>query len=287
MPDEMPGDQRADDALCACFDTGPLSEPVVLFGRPEARLSLTADRPLALVSARLCDVAPDGASTLVTSGLLNLAHRDGSEEPRELESGATYEVVVPLNFTSQRIPAGHRLRLALSPTYWPQAWPSPYAVTLTLHADATSRLVLPVRPSQPGDAEAPVFGPAVESGPLCGTIRDTADRSRRWWREQGSGALVTEDRTVGSLLISATGTEHRETAIDRWTIVPEDPLSALVECDREIAIDREGWHVRIATTSRQTCDATHIHTQTGIEAFEGGELVFSDRREHAVPRGFY
>ena len=32
-----------------------------------------------LVAVRLCDVAPDGSSTLVTRGLLNLSHRDGDD----------------------------------------------------------------------------------------------------------------------------------------------------------------------------------------------------------------
>ena len=34
----------------------------------------------------------------------------------------------------QLVPAGHRLRLALSTAYWPWAWPSPEPVTLTVHA---------------------------------------------------------------------------------------------------------------------------------------------------------
>ena len=33
--------------------------------------------------------------------------------------------------TSYAVPAGHALRLALSPTYWPWIWPSPEPVTLT------------------------------------------------------------------------------------------------------------------------------------------------------------
>ena len=36
---------------------------------------------------RLCDVAPDGASTLVTRGSLNLTHRDSHEHPRPLDAG--------------------------------------------------------------------------------------------------------------------------------------------------------------------------------------------------------
>jgi len=87
MVDELPIDQREDDALSLCFDTAPLPEAVDLLGRPEVRLVVSADRPRALVSARLCAVAPDGASTLVTWGVLNLAHRDSREAPTALATG--------------------------------------------------------------------------------------------------------------------------------------------------------------------------------------------------------
>ncbi|NTU72015.1 MAG: CocE/NonD family hydrolase [Coriobacteriia bacterium] len=287
LPAEMPDDQRPDDALSLVFDSDPLAEPLVLLGRPEARLSLSVDRPLALVSVRLCDIAPSGASTLVSAGLLNLAHREGHEHPAALVPGGTYQITVALNLTSQRIAAGHTLRLSVSPTYWPQAWPSPEAVALTVHTGGASTLVLPIRSAQPHDATPPLFGPAVESGPLRGTIASVADRARAVRRDEGDGVLVTEDRTTVAESISATSTEYRETALDRWTIEPDDPLSAAVDCEREITIERGEWRVRIVTTARQTCDATHVHTRSGIDAYEGDELVFTDRRTHAAPRHLY
>ena len=39
------------------------------------------------VVARLCDVGPDGASTFVSVGALNLTHRDGHAEPQPLVPG--------------------------------------------------------------------------------------------------------------------------------------------------------------------------------------------------------
>ena len=45
-------------------------------------VELSCDRPNALLCARLCDVAPDGASLRVTYGLLNLTHRDSHERSR-------------------------------------------------------------------------------------------------------------------------------------------------------------------------------------------------------------
>ena len=85
-----------------------------------------------MIAARLEDVAPDGSSTLVTYGLLNLTHRDGHEHPQALEPGRTYRVNIALNDIAQAFPAGHRIRLALATSHWPIAWPSPEMATLTL-----------------------------------------------------------------------------------------------------------------------------------------------------------
>ena len=63
-PADEPPDQRDEDARSLCLTSEPLSERLELLGRPVAVLELTADKPLALVAVRLCDVAPDGTSHL-------------------------------------------------------------------------------------------------------------------------------------------------------------------------------------------------------------------------------
>ncbi len=93
-------------------------------------VQLSADRPLALVVARLCDISTDGRSLLVSRGLLNLTHREGHDRVVPLIPGEPVTVSFPLDFGGHRFPVGHRVRLSLSPTYWPFAWPSPEPVTL-------------------------------------------------------------------------------------------------------------------------------------------------------------
>jgi len=73
---------------------------------------------------RVCDVAQDGASTLITRGVLNLTHRDGHRRPEPLEPDRRYRVRFPLHAIGYSIPAGHRLRVAIAPTCWPIVWPS-------------------------------------------------------------------------------------------------------------------------------------------------------------------
>ena len=135
-----PWDQRADDGMAVCFDTAPLPERLEILGAPVVTLELSSDRPNAFLCARLCDVAPDGASLRVTYGLLNLTHRASHEHPEPLEPGRRYPMRLQLNDVAHAFPAGHRIRLALSTTYWPIAWPSPEAATVTV-STAGSRLV--------------------------------------------------------------------------------------------------------------------------------------------------
>ena len=126
-------DQRFEDGSSLCWDTAPLSERVEILGKGEAHLEVSVDKPWALVAVRVCDVAPDGASTLIARGLLNLSRREGHDRSVPMPVDEPVLVRVPLQATAYAIPAGHRIRLAVSNTYWPMAWPSPEATRLTVH----------------------------------------------------------------------------------------------------------------------------------------------------------
>ena len=67
--EDLPVEQRLEDALSECWETATLEEPVVLLGFAELDLQLRCDRPCALVAARLCDVFPTGESSLITRGM--------------------------------------------------------------------------------------------------------------------------------------------------------------------------------------------------------------------------
>ncbi len=56
--------------MSECWETATLKEPVEVLGFPEVHLELSCDRPCALVAARLCDVFPNGESSLITRGTL-------------------------------------------------------------------------------------------------------------------------------------------------------------------------------------------------------------------------
>ena len=168
-------DQRADDGRSLSFTSAPLPERIELLGNARVELELESDRPVAQLTARLCDVAPDGASLLVTRGVLNLTHRDSHEHPAPLEPGERTRVVVELDGIAQAIPAGHRLRLALSPAYWPWLWPAPEPVTLAVHTAAERAGAAGARAARRGRGAAAVRG--ARGGAAAGD-RDARARRR-------------------------------------------------------------------------------------------------------------
>ncbi|MEX2407651.1 MAG: CocE/NonD family hydrolase, partial [Rhodovibrionaceae bacterium] len=87
---EAPRDQRADDGGSLVFDGDALKQPLELFGAPVLRLRVKSDKPVAFLVARLGDVSPDGASTRISYGILNLCHRDSHEHPEALTPGRTH-----------------------------------------------------------------------------------------------------------------------------------------------------------------------------------------------------
>jgi hypothetical protein len=275
---ELPADQQRDDELSLAFTTQPLEGRLEILGSPVLVAALRSDSATCSLAVRLCDVAPDGASTLITRGLLNLAHRQGSIEPRPLEPGECATVRVPLEAIAYALPPDHRLRVALSPTYWPWVWPAPEPVALTV-LTAQSRLELPVR--SPDEAsDVPAFGPAPETNAaaLCECARTVSS-------DPASGrSEVVVRRERGKRRVRDDGAEVGGSQTDRFSIVAGDPLSAAVECDRTLTMSRGAWSTRVETRSRMTADHEQFQLVHLVEAFENDERIYSRERSTFIPR---
>ena len=225
-PADLPGDQRSEDGASLCWDW-PVAADAELLGHVVAELELEADRPSALVAVRLCDVAPDGASTLVAREVFNLTHRHGHDRVEPVVPGERMLVRVPLMSTGYALPAGHTLRLALSPTYWPWAWPSPEAVTLTVHG---GHVELPVR-SGDGSPPLPQWGPAEAAAPLESESLHAGRLGRTLTHDLATGATeLAFDWIDHRTRHKASGTVLGERNRARYRLTEGDPLSAEVEC---------------------------------------------------------
>jgi hypothetical protein len=282
---DLPPDQREDDALALAFDSAPLAERIELLGHPLLHLLVTADRPLSFVLARLCDVAPDGRSTLISRGALNLTHRRSHEHPEPLTSGQAVDVDIELDVLGQAVPVGHRLRLTLSPTYWPWLWPSPEPVTLTLGVGEASWLELPTRPLDASDGDVRAFGPAEQGGPLPGLDVEEVDAYHVIERDVVTGEIALRMNQDGDVTMRfPDGLVFEERNRDRYAITEGEPLSASVAAERSLAMSRGDWRIRIETQSRMTSTATHFRLEDTLTAYEGDEQVFERTWDREIPR---
>ena len=255
-------DGASDDAASVCFDTEPLEAPLELLGRPAVDIAFSADRPVAQLCFRLSDEAPGGASQRITYRVFNLTHHAGPEAPAVLESGRFYRARIELNECAHRLRAGHRLRLAVSTSYWPVVWLSPAVAAVTLDL-AQCRLVLPerrasdeVEPAAPGRAgDFPVH--AAEA------LREPANRTERRIEPDGTHVLETFD-DVGASRDLEHGLESGSHVAQRCAIHPDDPLSARHEARRRYEFRRGNWSVRIDSASMSTrCRGARTRTTSG------------------------
>jgi hypothetical protein len=281
---DAPWDQRADDGMAVCFDTEPLAERLEILGAPVLTVEVSSDRPNASLCVRLCDVAQGGASLRVTYGLLNLTHRASHEHPEPLEPGRRYLVRLQLNDVAHAFPPGHRIRLALSTTYWPIAWPSPEAVTVTV-LTAGSRLSLPVRRPRDDDAKLVPFREAESASPEARTVLRAGGFERTFSYDVASDTMTyTSIADSGLQRIDAIGLELEEIARKVYRIRSDDPLTADNFIHWTTRRARGDWQVRVETRTRMRATRADFLIDAELAAYEGERRVFSRNWRAKIPR---
>jgi putative CocE/NonD family hydrolase len=280
---EFPADQRPDDELALTFDGPPLRETLEILGAPVVELDLAVDKPEAFVCVRLCDVGPDGASVRASFGVMNLSHRFSHEDLRRMEPGKRETVRVQLNDTAWSFEEGHRIRVAVSTSYWPMIWPSPEPVTLTIFERGS--LFLSVRPLRPGDEDLRV-GMDPETGPPADiTVVEPPPLQRTVTTDPTTGeTVVTNFSGSGRIRLNWIDLEIGGTARDEVGIREGDPLSCWAESHRTSEQRRDGWHIRLEGNVRLTATHDDFHLVGTLEAYENDTLVHETRREATIPR---
>jgi len=257
IPNGLARDLRPDEALGPTFTSAGLIEPLSILGEPVVVLHLAVDLPVATAVVRLADVAPDGTSSWVSAGILNLTHRRSDTDPEPLVAGELIEVRVPLRHAGYRFEPGHRIRVSVASSAWPVIWPSPYPATFALHrGDATpSRIELPVIPAAGGPTDRPV--PAFKTTPP--DLRDVggggASDAPQWRIEEDviAGAVtVTIHDGGGDVLEDGRRLYAAETL--RLTASDRDPAAATLDADVVYRWAETGHAIEIRARSRQTSD---------------------------------
>ena len=282
---EWATDQREDDGGSLVFVTEPLVEKLEILGAPLVHLRFSSDKPQALVCARLNDVAPDGRSTRVTVGLLNLTHRGSHEHAKALIPGEVTTATVELDDIAHSFPAGHRIALSLSTSYWPIAWPSPELATLTI-ATGASHLDLPVRAPRPEDAALAPFGPP-EAAPQTPSTHRAVEQPhpRRVTRDLLTGRMQVDfPRWTYEVEMPDIGQTHLGQGSVVHEIIDGDPLSARQTTHYRVEIRRPDTTITHESRGTLTCDATHFTVKMQLSVGENGQNLFTRSWHERIPR---
>ncbi len=281
---ELPGDQRPDDGRSLCFDSAPLQEAFEYAGAPEIELDFEVDQPAANLVVRLCDVKPDGSSARVNLGIWNLCQVESDRNPVPLVPGKRYRMRLKLDVRGYRFLPGHRIRVAISTSYWPLVWPTAQPVTLTVHLGG-SRFLLPRLQAAPRPAGWQPFG-----APRTGVLPQRSEtapvrRRRRQETDIATGETVlTIEEDNGTYRLDELDWSVSSTAREVYRIRPDAPQSAAVDVSLRWGFARGDWKVGTEIDFRLTADGDAFTCAMRLRAHEGGETVFEREQVLPMPR---
>jgi putative CocE/NonD family hydrolase len=297
LPYGQPLDQRPDEPFSLGYVWEPLAEELEILGRPRFDVTVTADRPVAFLSAKLVDVFPDGTSALAGRGFLNLTHRDSHERPEPLEPSVPTRVSLPFLLTSWTFDAGHRLRLDVAGTDWPNVWTPPDPVTLSIDV-RDAMLVLPTLEGPTPVIERPRLSPPTLEArqeiyePRSPVAAPTPSRGRERpdgidWKVEHD---VLEHRTTATS--ASWGTSAGEADIpetfERYggvvSVSTTDAADARVDARSVIRIAYPEATVESEARYSVVSDAKSYRVEIQLDVGENGDPRWSRRWERSIPR---
>ncbi len=282
-PPDLPGDQRDEDGGALVFTSPPLEEDLHIIGMPVAQIELKVNRPVAMIALRLSDVAPDGKTTRVTFGVLNLCHRDDHEHPKKLRPGQKYTIKVKLNDIGHIFPAGNKIRLSASTSYFPMAWTPPQLVMMHIYG-RESFLTLPVITGK-GDKEVK-FQPAEGAKPssrkeIIHTPRYKWNVNRDLIKDEES---MEVDKNEGTFYLKDIDLEISQQTQEKYSVRKDSLDSVKAETKSQRSLKRGKWNVQTLTHTILSSDEDNFYLHATLDAYESDKRIFSKIWNEKIPR---
>ena len=281
----LPLDQTADDACSLLFESAPLEEPLEILGAARLSVSFRGQTRAPVLVARLIDVPPEGAPARVVFGVKNMGLDAAQAGPVQLLPDETGEAEVVFPNTAYRFEKGHRIRLALTGSYWPLLWPGVSGDTLELDLRGAA-LVLPMRDRSAGDGQVAFSTPlkdlkhslhCLESNPIeRWNASDPARAKRR------SGWTLPVNRIYFRNRDWGFGYETRA----QYSVTLNEPASARTEFEHRLHFERGDWKVEVIGRAALSADQSAYYPVGSLEVRENGEVIFQRAWSPAVARRF-
>jgi uncharacterized protein len=270
LPWGQPLDQRRDDAYSLCHDIDLTdADAGEMAGNAVARVRVRSSAPYGQLSLKLCDVAADGTSTLITRSIADL----GCPEP-----GEWFDVDVELEATTWTFVPGRTLRLAVACTDWPNCWPAPGPFTLDIE---TITLTLPMLPPPSALAEG---GRSFMAGP--GPHDDDADGVE--WRHEHDvlGRRTTVHSRYGGPYPGADGLHVVDDYLGEVGIGTDDPSVGWARGTSSYDLTMPGHGVASTRAVLDVrSDAHELTVRLTLSATHDGEPVGQREWNRTYPRG--
>ena len=118
---QEPQDQRALDGRrdILTYQTDPVEEPLEVTGPITVHLWASSAAPDTDFTVKLMDVWPDGFVQELCYGIVRARYRESFANPSLIEPGRPYEYTIQVNPTSNLFRRGHRIRLDVSSSDFP------------------------------------------------------------------------------------------------------------------------------------------------------------------------
>jgi len=115
--DQRPIESRQDVLV---YTSDYLREAIEVTGPVKVVLHASSDAPDTDFVAKLVDVYPDGRAINVAEGIVRARYRESLSRPKNLETGRVYPFTIDLLGTSNLFQVGHRIRLDVTSSHFPQ-----------------------------------------------------------------------------------------------------------------------------------------------------------------------
>lgn len=257
------------------FTSAALQSDLEISGSLEALIKIAVESgdDVNLV-VKLCDVAPDGSSSLISTGWLKAAYRNSLEIPEPVPTGQIIDMRVAMVATSYMVARRHRLRVSISCSDFPRIFPTRTNPVIRVYAGGRrgSHVRIPVAPP-PKENNHHIHvsrpDPTINRSPLAVAM------TPRWTIERdlaaGRTSVITGSHQVSNM-INGGSFEMDHTA--RASVTDAHPEGAAVEANTTIALRLPSiGKVVVKTTSWIGQDGMSLTGQIEIE----GNVVFEQR----------
>jgi putative CocE/NonD family hydrolase len=264
-----PQDQRQDETYSLTYTSPPLEADLEVTGNPTADLFVSSTANIAYFVVRVCDVAPDGTSKLVTDGALNATQRDSRSKPEPIKPGYVYELKFALRSIGYIFPSAHRIRVDIASADFLNALPvSKTAVNAVIRgAQYPSRVILPVAPLQ-----NPLL-PKANLQPSPNPLPDFVAKP------EGEHNITYDPINQTTTYSMGQGANHTT-----YTVSDLNPSETLIKSDAEYMVSRPEGEFKLNVHAVTSSDAKVFRHIIDVEVTVDGKHHFSKSWQISEPR---